>query len=133
MNGTIYEGFFLNGHPSTLDDRIDNMHIRYSFRPDCDASELYGRYVVVRVIGYDTDGKDKCYIVKFIASNSLKIKEIFDSIETPYITPTIADDTKPINSRALNFVELPEEEQFVLGATFGAFIDNDGTEEYVFS
>lgn len=146
----IYEGFFVKTSyfdgeydiardtkitRPTLDFPTMNPHVTVVYAPETTHEDLYGfkAYVVLR--GYGNDGQNEGYKVEIIPDKIVMgdytfrqledretIIKLLSSIETPHITVSISEESKPKYTKDLEFKDLSIGEIEVLEAKFGAFV-----------
>lgn len=146
----IYEGFFVK--TSYFDDEYEikrdtkitrptlefpttNPHVTVVYAPETTHEDLYGfkAYVILR--GYGNDGQNEGYKVEIIPDKMVMDYSVFyhyeereaiikllSSIETPHITVSISEESKPKYTKDLKFKDLSIGEIEVLEARFGAFV-----------
>lgn len=123
----IYAGAFLS-RPlvGTLDAQIMQQHVTFVFKPDTAIQEIVKKHVgetlIFKVVGYGCDKKNEGLLVELVKPVNAEIQTLFNNIQVPHITLSIAKGAKPKDTASLVFEELPP---FNVYATFGYF---NGTE-----
>lgn len=112
----IYTGCFIPYH--LFHDKISSIrrnplqhdvklpHITFAYKPNVVNEALFGELISVVVTGYGNDGLNEGVKVQLL-SNNPTIQQAIDQIDVPHITIAVSDDGKPVNTRNLQFTEIP--------------------------
>lgn len=97
-------------------------HITLAYRPAESQihEELFGKKIVCRLVGYGNDGLNEGFYVAFDGGDK-RLVGLFNSIKTPHITMSFAEESKPVNTGTLDFKPLATVDQFVFEAKYDAF------------
>lgn len=111
-----YEGFFIkNELKSKLFKDIEFKHVTTEYRPAVDHPELYGAVARFKIIGYGNNGQNEGVKVSLMSidvsdlpdnrGKAAQLYDLFNAIEVPHITLSIAEGAKAVNTKDLDFSE----------------------------
>lgn len=139
----VYEGVFfydknvqkiLELEKEKLAKRIEYIYITFKFKPNYEEifNDIVGKFFEVEIIGYACDGKNSGFEIR--VPQGLQKYYIHHEYNNrnkpiiPHITTSISLDSKPINTKDLNFISL--ENPVKVKGRVGYWI-NDNGEEYL--
>lgn len=139
----VYEGIFfdeenvkklLEYEKEPLEKVIDYIHITFKFKPSYEEifNDIVGKFFEIKIIGYACDGKNSGFEIEI--PHDLKKYYIHHEYKNrnipiiPHITTSISLDSKPVNTKNLEFI--PLEKPVMIKGRFGYWI-NDNGEEYL--
>lgn len=119
----LYTGWFVQTEElyrkiketNRLEKEIEYPHVTLYFRPEWVDTKLFGSKAVIKVIGYGNDGENEGLLVE-LETKEETLQRVFDELQIPHVTLSIAKDAKAVNTRRLQFYEI---EPFCLEGTFG--------------
>ena len=104
----------------TLSNIIKNPHVTFTFRPDSVDTSLLGKPVCFDVTGYACDGKNQGLCVK-VSMIHAGLSSEYQAIKHPYITISVSEDGRPVDTGNLEFEPLSE--PFEIVGDYGIFTD----------
>lgn len=119
----------------TLENEIAHKHVTVAYKPTTTHENFYGCHVYAILRGYGNDGKNEGYLVEIIPSvydwgvwtqdNKEELCDLLYNIDTPHITVSISSNGRPVDTKYLNFEDLPFEKLDVVELRFGAYISTE--------
>lgn len=119
-NDTILKIISNLGNKCLLEKNIPNKHVTFCFKPKSIDKLVYGYAVgtslLFRVVGFANNGKNSAIKVDIIYGTLL-----YKNLSEPHITLFTSNDGLPKDSAMLDFIDLPENEQFEITGVVGYF------------
>ena len=91
---------------SPLPMAVEYPHITFQYRPESVDRELFGQKLQVEIVGYGNNGINEGLYVRVASSNS-KLQAMVNKIEVPHITLALGEGGEAVNTRELEFAEIP--------------------------
>ena len=111
-----YTGLFLDysymwnkiGHITNgrFERKIKRPHITFLYRPDISDYSLVGVKATVIVTGYGYNGENEGLSVSVETDNE-ELRKLFDAVDIPHMTLTVAEYGHSVNTRDVNFYPVP--------------------------
>ena len=99
---------------------IKRPHITFLYKPDVSDYSLVGTVADIIVTGYGYDDEHEGVSVK-IETDNKELYRLFQNIDNPHITLTVAADGHTVNTKNLEFYPVPIVK---LKATYGVVTDS---------
>ena len=85
-----------------LSQTIEFPHITFAYKPEVFHTKLLGQAISVNAVAYGNDGLNEGLKVELVTA-SPELAVLFEEIEIPHITLSIATGAKAVNTRFLDF------------------------------
>lgn len=103
--GELYEKVeFIREMPLPMP--VENPHITFQYKPKSIDRELFGQRIQVEIVGYGNNGINEGLCVRVFAGDP-QIQEMIKKIEIPHITLALSEGGEAVNTRELEFSEIP--------------------------
>ena len=114
-------------HGVRLPKTPDRPHITLEFRPEKDhvRKELFSKKIFCHLVGYGNNGKNEGFYIS-VDGGDKELFKLFARLDVPHITMSFAEDAKPVDTAALDFVPLASVDQFEFEAQYDAFCGKSG-------
>lgn len=90
-----------------LPKEIEDTHITFMYKPRRVDESLFGTPIKVTIIKYGCDKDNEGLLVK-LSSEDPRINEMISHIPKPHITLSVSDTGRAVNTRYLDFTDIPE-------------------------
>lgn len=90
-----------------LSHEIEDTHITFKYKPRRVDKSLFGTPIRVTITKYGCDKENEGLLVK-LSSEDPRINEMISHIPKPHITLSVSDTGRAVNTRYLDFVDIPE-------------------------
>lgn len=104
-----------------LDRIIACPHVTFVFAPKNVDTSLFGQRVQIRIIGYGKNHKNEGVAVTLHAQDPV-LQKMIDDIPVPHITISVGEDGVPVETRNLEFRDIPPIE---LSGLFGGMTNDN--------
>lgn len=85
---------------------VKRPHITFLYKPAASDYSLVGEEAIVVVTGYGYDDENEGLSVR-VESDNNKLRKLYNDIETPHITLTVAADGHSVNTKDVEFYPVP--------------------------
>ncbi|MBP3922804.1 MAG: hypothetical protein J6D27_07560 [Ruminiclostridium sp.] len=85
---------------------VKRPHITFLYKPDVSDYSLVGEEATVVVTGYGYDDENEGLSVR-VETDNYKLLKLYNDIETPHITLTVAADGHTVNTKNVEFYPVP--------------------------
>lgn len=100
-----------------LERIISTPHVTFAYRPDETDETLFGEKILVRAVGYGSDGVNEGLLVELHTENK-RLAEMAAQLPVPHITLSLGPGGEAVNTRFLDFVPISP---FELEGVFGGY------------
>lgn len=94
-----------------------NPHVTFKYMPDKVDVKLFGTKVKVTVTGYGNNGENEGLKVSLSCENEV-LNKMIEKIEVPHITLSVSKNGAAVNTRYVDFNDIPS---FEITGTYGGF------------
>ncbi len=96
---------------------ISTPHVTFAYRPESVDESLFGERILVRAVGYGSDGVNEGLLVELHTDNE-RLAGMAARLPVPHITLSLGPDGKAVNTRFLDFAPISP---FELEGVFGGY------------
>lgn len=97
-------------------------HVTFEYMPEKVKTELFGTEIKVTVTGYGNNGENEGLKVSLNSENET-INRMIEKIEVPHITLAVSKSGFAVNTRYINFSDIPP---FEITGHYGGYIKGQG-------
>ncbi len=97
-------------------------HVTFAYRPETVDESMFGTEILVRAVGYGSDGANEGLKVELFTDKS-ELCALIKQIPLPHITLSVGETGQPVNTRFIHFDEITP---FEFIAIFGGYNDHEG-------
>ncbi len=90
-----------------LSHEIEDTHVTFEYKPRRVDKSLFGTPIRVTITKYGFDKENEGLMVK-LYSEDPRINDMISHIPKPHITLSVSDTGRAVNTRYLDFVDIPE-------------------------